>query len=164
MNKNEKLLSIGLILCLIFVVLIAIPIPIPQSSTSIVKAASVRTDSYQMRRWKVIEPTTTTSTTTTTIDPIWTTPPEEVHRSVGGPAEAEIGGCIRMYESGGTTDTEGSNSHQDGYYQIIPSTWDDYKGYEIAQNAPRWVQDERFNQLWEENGHAHWLAQKGRCF
>jgi len=82
----------------------------------------------------------------------------------GGTTETELNGCIRKYESGGTTDTNGSNNHRDGYYQIIPSTWDNYGGYSTAQQAPKNVQDEKFNQLWKEGGHQHWAAQKGRCF
>ncbi len=84
--------------------------------------------------------------------------------SGGGSSESNVAGCIRKYESGGTTDTNGSNDHRDGYYQIIPSTWGGYGGYSTAQEAPKSVQDERFNQLWTEGGHQHWAAQSGRCF
>lgn len=124
-----------------------------------------------------IFPTTILTTTTVTTEPPTTVPetiPEPVtsiyrqdtssRNSVQASGSSDVAGCIRKYESGGTTDTNGSNESGGGYYQIIPSTWDNYDNYSNAEDAPRSVQDEKFNQLWAEGGHQHWAAQSGRCF
>jgi hypothetical protein len=67
--------------------------------------------------------------------------------------------CIGRYESGNDYGESGG-----GRFQIIHSTWANYRGYSNAEDAPASVQDAKAQQLWAEAGHQHWAAQRGRCF
>lgn len=89
----------------------------------------------------------------------------------GGAGGGDAWGCIRKYESGGTTDPRGSNDHRDGYYQIIPSTWANGKGgyhasdgkvYPTAQSAPYAIQTERAHQIQARSGWSQWSTAR-RC-
>lgn len=51
----------------------------------------------------------------------------------------------------------GKNPHSSasGKWQIVDGTWNDYRGYEHAQDAPESVQDDKARELWAES-HGHW--------
>lgn len=101
-----------------------------------------------------------------------TVPPSERPQSFTSGTDGFPAGCIRKYESGGTTDEGGDyGASGGGAYQIIgdsdqgwPGTWDNYGGYARAEDAPASVQDAKAQELWDEAGRHHWAAQRGRCF
>lgn len=112
----------------------------------------------------VVPPTRIERTTTTTVPPTTTTtavptttapPPPPPTTAVPAPStqasvsDSEFLACVRAHES----DTAGGYSAQNptssasGAYQIIDSTWGNYKGYAHAKDAPPAIQDERALQL-----------------
>lgn len=165
MKRFRQGYGLGLVMIIATVAVLAF-------SATPVRTSEVRSEqprSIRRPHWRIVLPTTTT---TAVVEPSVETPPTDVavarvrQAPTSEPSYDDgsgVAGCIRKYESGGLVDTDGSNDHRDGYYQIIPSTWDGYGGYATAQEAPRSVQDERFEQLWAESHH-HWDAQKGRCW
>lgn len=63
----------------------------------------------------------------------------------------ESGGDPTVYNYGG--------SGASGKWQVMPSTWNNYRGYPNAADAPEWVQDEFARMLWADgDGCAHWSA------
>jgi hypothetical protein len=84
--------------------------------------------------------------------------PEERKTSLTG-----IAACIAKYESGGNPRAENPNSTASGLYQFIKGTWNNYKGYAEAKDAPVSVQTEKFYQVWDNGrGASQWVV-SGRC-
>lgn len=155
------------------VAMVAVALPIPTTTT----APPDTTTTIEVTT-TVAPPDTTRATTTTTTLAV-PDPPAANHEDVSPPAGThqgdqgghqgyagtEVAGCIRAYESGGTTNTEGDyTSPGGGAYQFEGGTWGGYGGYGEAQDAPVSVQDARFNEVWPARGHVAWAAQAGRCF
>lgn len=66
---------------------------------------------------------------------------------------------VKRCESGGNYQAQNRTSSASGAWQIINSTWDNYKGYPTAASAPPEIQDERAAQLWAGGkGAGHWRA------
>ncbi|MFD0855129.1 hypothetical protein ACFQ07_23005, partial [Actinomadura adrarensis] len=91
-----------------------------------------------------------------------------------GPLANQLGWflhALRMYESGGVYDrpTGAAGSDACGAYQYISTTWNNYKGYRTACDAPPSVQDqraredtiERFNDFgnWQQTAAAHFYPE-----
>jgi hypothetical protein len=107
----------------------------------------------------VVEITVTTrvSRTTTTKPYMDTTLPETASGSDGPPRNTTtLVGCIAFYES-----TWGKDPN---VFQFTQGTWEAYGGTGSPSNASYSHQEEIFWLAWEDAGHHHWLAQKGRCF
>ena len=112
---------------------------------------------------EVIIETTTTHThaprTTTTEPYVVTTIQERIPSGSSGPPRntTSLVGCIAFYES-----TWGDADPN--VFQFVQRTWEAYGGTGSPSNAPYWRQEEVFWLAWQDAGHHHWLAQKGRCF
>lgn len=100
-----------------------------------------------------------TYTTTTLSSYVSTTIPESRSSGSDGPPRntTTLVGCIAYYES-----TWGDSSSN--VFQFVQGTWNAYGGTGSPGNAPYWRQEEVFWAAWEDDGHHHWAAQKGRCF
>lgn len=73
------------------------------------------------------------------------------------PADGEaLRACIAHYES-----TSGLDPN---WYQFEQGTWAAYGGKDSPANASYEEQTRIFWLAWEDDGHHHWAAQKGRCF
>lgn len=68
----------------------------------------------------------------------------------------ELRACIAHYES-----TSGLDPN---VYQFTQGTWEAYGGKGSPSNASYAEQTRVFWLAWNDAGHWHWLAQKGRCF
>ena len=54
---------------------------------------------------------------------------------------------VMMCESGGSL-TAHNSSGADGKWQIIPPTWNNYKGYPSPSSAPEAIQDEKAREIY----------------
>lgn len=76
-------------------------------------------------------------------------------RCGGSLPSCEILAC----ESGGDIRAENPYSSASGKWQIIDSTWGNYKGYPTASSAPEHIQDERAAQIYDGGrGRSHWVC------
>jgi hypothetical protein len=67
---------------------------------------------------------------------------------------------IAQCESGGDYSAHNPSSTASGKYQFLDSTWDNYKGYASAAEAPPAIQDERAEIEFANNGTTPWNASK----
>ena len=80
-----------------------------------------------------------------------------------GPTYGAGGGWTIPYsvvqcESGGQ-DLTPNYAGASGYYQIIPGSWNGYGGYRQAYQAPKSLQDQRAQQLWNGgSGSSNWVC------
>lgn len=66
---------------------------------------------------------------------------------------------VMMCESGGSLTAQNPNSSASGKWQILDSTWANYKGYSRAMYAPESVQDERAAQIYAGGaGRSAWVC------
>lgn len=70
-------------------------------------------------------------------------------------AAGDIMYCIKMCESGGNYGTNTGNGYY-GAYQYDTSTWNGYKGYKNANEAPPEVQDEKAKSDYARRGGSPW--------
>jgi hypothetical protein len=114
--------------------------------------------------------TTTTTTTSTTIPKV--TPPTTTP-TTSPPAPVETGdsnaptGILRAIagcESGGAPDApinytaQNPESTASGGFQIEQGTWNNFAGYTEAKYAPPYIQNEKGEQLFAEEGTRPWTA------
>jgi septal ring factor EnvC (AmiA/AmiB activator) len=80
-----------------------------------------------------------------------------------GPSYGAGGGWSIPYsvvncESGGQ-DLTPNSAGASGYYQFMPGTWNDYGGYSQAYQAPKSLQDQRAQQVWNGGaGASNWVC------
>lgn len=80
-----------------------------------------------------------------------------------GPSYGAGGGWSIPYsvvncESGGQ-DLTPNSAGASGYYQFMPGTWNDYGGYSQAYQAPKSLQDQRAQQVWNSGaGASNWVC------
>jgi hypothetical protein len=67
---------------------------------------------------------------------------------------------IRECESGGDYQARNQRSSASGAYQFLGSTWNNYRGYESAADAPRHVQDIAALRLFRRRGTQPWDASR----
>ncbi len=78
----------------------------------------------------------------------------------GYPCGGDLPSCCTLQkESGGTPTAQNPVSSSSGLWQDTDSTWDNYKGYAHAKDAPPDIQNERNRQIW--NNGAGWANWKG---
>lgn len=64
---------------------------------------------------------------------------------------------VVMCESGGSYTAENPRSTASGRYQIVDSSWNGYRGYSHAADAPPDVQDAKAREMWNGGrGASHW--------
>lgn len=69
-----------------------------------------------------------------------------------------IPGSVVACESGGQNLTP-NGAGASGYYQFMPGTWNGYGGYSQAYQAPKSLQDQRAQQLWNGGaGASNWVC------
>ena len=84
--------------------------------------------------------------------------PTPVGPSYGPGGNYAIPNSVVTCESGGQNLTPNS-AGASGYYQILPSTWNGYGGYNQAFQAPKSLQDQRASQLWNGgSGASNWVC------
>lgn len=138
--------------------------PFVESNVDIIESdeATTTTQEVTTTTSTTIEVITTTTThyhPPTTIKPyVDTTLPQEIASSSDGPPRntTTLVGCIAYYES-----TWGLDPN---VFQFTQGTWEAYGGTGSPSNASYSVQERMFWLAWEDAGHHHWAAQKGRCF
>jgi septal ring factor EnvC (AmiA/AmiB activator) len=81
---------------------------------------------------------------------------EEVGRWLGGPYS--IPTYIVICESGGDYGAVNPSSGAGGAYQILPSTWELYRGKGEPQNAPKAEQDRIAGEIWADSGSSAWVC------
>lgn len=70
-----------------------------------------------------------------------------------------IARCIGKYESGNNPKAQNPTTTASGYYQFVNGTWNHYKGYARAKDAPLSVQTEKFYQVWNGGkGAGNWVT------
>ncbi len=119
---------------------------IPETTTTVESVVETTTTHTHVPRTTITEPY------------VVTTVPEQVSSGSVGPPHntTSLVGCISYYESRWGADPN--------VFQFQQGTWEAYGGTGSPSNAPYWRQEEIFWLAWEDAGHHHWLAQKGRCF
>lgn len=70
---------------------------------------------------------------------------------------------IRWCESRDRYDAENPRSTASGAWQILDGTWNHFRGYHHASDAPRLVQDQKALLLYRDRGTQPWNASR-RCW
>ena len=68
---------------------------------------------------------------------------------------------IRHCESHDDYRAENPHSTASGAWQVVDGTWNHFRGYRHAADAPRWVQDAQALALYLDRGTAPWNASRG---
>ncbi len=102
-----------------------------------------------------------------------TATPAQAHQRKSGPSRNSAPGQINGHPCGGDLppcyvlyrETKGRNimnsqgSGAAGFWQVMPRTWNRFRGYRSAINAPSEVQDDFARGLWANGkGCSHWRA------
>lgn len=67
--------------------------------------------------------------------------------------------CIGKHESGNDTHAQNPHSSASGYFQFTDGTWNNFKGYRRAKDAPLSVQREKFHRVWRNGrGSGNWVT------
>lgn len=78
----------------------------------------------------------------------------------GYPCGGELPTChVLECESGGNPEAQNPSSSASGLWQITNGTWNHYRGYHRAREAPASVQNDKAVELWAGGeGSGHWRA------
>jgi hypothetical protein len=135
-------------------------IPVETSTTSTTSTTIVEIVTTTTTEPPVVRTTVTTRVprTTTTEPYVPTTLTQIVTSGSDGPPRntTTLVGCIAYYES-----TWGKDPN---VFQFTQGTWETYGGTGSPSRASYATQEKIFWIAWEDDGHHHWAAQKGRCF
>lgn len=136
----------------------SVPIETTTTSTTLVELVDITPETTTTEVFVDTTVTTRVVRRTTTTEPYIPIPaPVEISGGDGPPRnKTTLIGCIAFYES-----TWGADPN---VFQFTQGTWNAYGGTGSPSNAPYWRQEQVFWLAWEDAGHHHWLAQKGRCF
>lgn len=137
----------------------SVEIAVPVEVTTTTSTTVVEVTTTEPEPTTIQEPITTTTTTrpkvTTTTNTTMVV--VSVSSSDGPPHNiTTLVGCISYYESRWGADPN--------VFQFTQGTWETYGGKGSPSLAPYSTQEAIFWLAWEDDGHHHWAAQKGRCF